>query len=127
MARTLVTDLTHFLTKEGAIAPMPGPARRLAEFLGKIVIDATTPPSEQFLGKRVKCTRRPGSKKWDRVHISDKCGPDPIYPLLRVVRDDLGYRARHLELERPRAKVVDDLSERALLRKQRIEIEHASL
>ena len=62
MARTLVTDLTHFLTKEGAIAPMPGPARRLAEFLGKIVIDATTPPSEQFLGKRVKCTRRPGRK-----------------------------------------------------------------
>ena len=62
MARTLVTDLSHFLTEAGAIAPMPGPARRLAEFLGRIVVDATTPPSAQLLGAPVKCTRRPGRK-----------------------------------------------------------------
>ena len=39
-ARTFVTDLTHFLTKEGAIAPMLVQARRLAEFLGDIVVAA---------------------------------------------------------------------------------------
>jgi len=41
---------------------MPGPARRLAEFLGNIVVDATTLPTEQNLGERVKCRRRPGRK-----------------------------------------------------------------
>jgi hypothetical protein len=60
--RTFVTDLTHFLTEEGAIAPMPGPARRLAEFLGNVVIDATTLRTEQDVGERVKCRRRPGRK-----------------------------------------------------------------
>jgi len=61
-ARTYVIDLTHFLTKEGAIAPMPGPARRLAEFLGSVVVDATTMLSEHELGNPVKCRRRPGRK-----------------------------------------------------------------
>ena len=61
-AGTYVTDLTHFLTKEGAIAPMPRPARRLAEFLGEVVVDATTVPSEEKLEERVKCRQRPGRK-----------------------------------------------------------------
>lgn len=62
MARTLVTDLRHFLTEEGAIAPTPGAATRLAEFLGRIVVDATSPPSAQCSGHPVRCTRRPGRK-----------------------------------------------------------------
>ena len=58
-ARTVVTDLTHFLTKEGAIAPMPVQARRLAEFLGDIVVAATMSNADPH---RVKCRRRPGRK-----------------------------------------------------------------
>jgi hypothetical protein len=58
-ARTFVTDLTHFLTKEGAIAPMPVQARRLAEFLGDVVAVATTPNADP---QRVKCWRRAGRK-----------------------------------------------------------------
>lgn len=38
-----ITDLTHFLDEKGAIAPMPAPARRLAEFLGQVVAAATAP------------------------------------------------------------------------------------
>jgi hypothetical protein len=38
-----ITDLTHFLDDNGAIAPMPAPARRLAEFLGRVVAAASAP------------------------------------------------------------------------------------
>ncbi len=38
-----ITDLTHFLDQKGAIAPMPAPARRLAEFLGRVVAAASAP------------------------------------------------------------------------------------
>ena len=48
-----ITDLTHFLDEKGAIGPKSGPARRFAEFLGRVVAaasmveaddDAPTPP-----------------------------------------------------------------------------------
>jgi hypothetical protein len=61
-ARTYITDLTHFLTKEGAIAPMTGAARRLAYFLGSVVVDATSLECEREQGKSLKCRRRPGRK-----------------------------------------------------------------
>lgn len=70
-AMTLVTDLTHFLTKEGAIAPMPEPATRLAEFLGSIVDDATTLPNEHNHWVRVKCRRRPGRKPCSGEIVTD--------------------------------------------------------
>ena len=38
-----ITDLTHFLDEKGAIAAMPAPARRLAEFLGRVVATASAP------------------------------------------------------------------------------------
>ena len=38
-----ITDLTHFRDDKGAIAPMPAPARRLAEFLGRVVAAASGP------------------------------------------------------------------------------------
>jgi len=54
MGNTWITDLTHFLTKDGAAATMPGPARRLVEFLGKIGVhaggdvDMVAPPLSAF-------------------------------------------------------------------------------
>ena len=54
-----VIDLRHFLAPSGAIAEMPAPARRLAEYFASIVVDATsnldTPPS-------VRCRRRPSRR-----------------------------------------------------------------
>lgn len=54
-----VVDLRHFLAPSGAIAELPGPARRLAEYFASIVVDATSnldePPS-------VRCRRRPGRR-----------------------------------------------------------------
>lgn len=41
MTKTYVTDITHFLDKNGELIEMPGPARKLASFL-VLLIDATT-------------------------------------------------------------------------------------
>lgn len=38
-----ITDLSHFLDEKGAIGPKSGPARRFAEFLGRVVAAASTP------------------------------------------------------------------------------------
>jgi len=60
--RTFVVDMTHWLTKDGAIAAMPTAARRLAEYMGMIVADATACPTEQNSEQRVECRCRPGRK-----------------------------------------------------------------
>ena len=75
MGDTWVTDLTHFLTKEGEIAPKSGPARKLAEYLTKIVVDATTYPWEEPKCPPVKCRRRPGRKSCAGV-IGTDIDPD---------------------------------------------------
>lgn len=61
-AKTFVVDMTHWLTETGAIAAMPRPARRIAEYMGLIVADATDFLSEQYCEQGVKCRCRPGRK-----------------------------------------------------------------
>ena len=60
--KTFVVDLTHWLTEDGAIAPMPRAAQRLAGYMGMIVADATGFLTEQFCEQGVKCRCRPGRK-----------------------------------------------------------------
>ena len=62
MADTWITNLTHFLDENGFIAPMPGPALRLAEYLTNIVADASTYDHEPTRHTVVHCRRRPGRK-----------------------------------------------------------------
>ena len=58
MANTWVTDITHFI-ENGALAPdLPGPARRLAEYLGSIIVAATTASGVKGR-QRPRCRRRP--------------------------------------------------------------------
>jgi hypothetical protein len=59
MGNIWVTDLTHFLTKDGDIGPKSGAARKLAEYLTRIVVDAMTEPWEEPRSTRVRCRRRP--------------------------------------------------------------------
>jgi hypothetical protein len=61
-AKTFVVDLTHWLTEDGAIASMPRPAQRLAEYMGMIVADATGFLSEHYEEEGVRCRCRPGRK-----------------------------------------------------------------
>ena len=63
MGDTWITDLTHFLTDDGEIGLKSGPARKLAEHLTKIVLEATT---ESWRGPdqtAVRCRRRPRRKR----------------------------------------------------------------
>lgn len=61
-AKTFVVDLTHWLTENGAIAPMPRSAQRLAEYMATIVADATAFLTDQYCEQGVKCRCRPGRK-----------------------------------------------------------------
>src|SRR5205807_1376838 len=52
-----ITDLTHFLDEKGAIAPKSGPARKLVEFLGRVVAVASAPTAaEDSLPRSVGAT-----------------------------------------------------------------------
>jgi hypothetical protein len=51
-----VVDLRHYLAPSGAIAEMPAPARRLAEYFASIVVDATSNLDDS---PSVRCRRRP--------------------------------------------------------------------
>ena len=52
-----VTDLSHFLDERGAIGPKAGPARRLAEFLGRVVAVASTPGDAQSDTTPCRCNK----------------------------------------------------------------------
>ncbi len=58
-----ITDLQHFLTKDGRIAPTKGPAKKLAEFLTLVVALATAPSSSESPASLVACMGEPGKKR----------------------------------------------------------------
>jgi hypothetical protein len=60
MGNTWIVDLRHYLTPAGAIAEMPAPARKLAEYFASIVLDATANLDKE---PTVRCRRRPGNKR----------------------------------------------------------------
>ena len=56
-----ITNLTHFLDAKGAIALKSGPARRLAEFLGRVVAAASAPSAVEAEGIGVcRCNKCKG-------------------------------------------------------------------
>jgi hypothetical protein len=67
MGDTWIIDLRHYLTQAGAIADLPRPAKVLAEYFARIVVDATTnlddPPT-------VHCRRRPGNRVCSGIVMS---------------------------------------------------------
>jgi hypothetical protein len=62
MPNLWITDLSHFLAVNGSIGPKAGPAKRLADYLTKIVVDATTVSPTFETPTVVRCRRRPGRK-----------------------------------------------------------------
>ena len=60
---TWVTDFTHFLDETGGFPPgIPGPARRLGEYLGSIVVAATAPHPRGSQKPQIQCRRRPARR-----------------------------------------------------------------
>jgi hypothetical protein len=58
----LITNLEHFLTPNGSIAPKEGPALRLADYLTKIVVAETAFCQTQSETMVIRCRRRPNRK-----------------------------------------------------------------
>ena len=53
-----ITDLTHFLDESGAIGPIKGPARAMAQFHVDVVADASDGASQAFPApKCFKCKK----------------------------------------------------------------------
>ena len=50
-----ITNAKHFLNDKGAIGPMRGPARKMAEFLGNVIIAATLPDPGPNGPQCIKC------------------------------------------------------------------------
>jgi hypothetical protein len=62
MSNTWMTNIQHFLDEDGNIAPIDGPARRIAEYFG-VIISCATSPGKDADTHPCKCRRRPGRKK----------------------------------------------------------------
>jgi hypothetical protein len=57
---TWITDLSHFVDDTGSLPrALPGPARRLAEYLTAIVVAATGAHHLSQATPRISCRRRP--------------------------------------------------------------------
>ena len=67
MGNTWIVDLRHYLTPAGAMAEMPSRARLLANYFGRIVVDATTNLDEE---PTVRCRRHPGHKRCAGIVMS---------------------------------------------------------
>jgi hypothetical protein len=55
-----ITDATHFLDEKGAIGPQHGPGRKMADFLGTVIVAATLQAAGQ---KPPVCFKCAGSVK----------------------------------------------------------------
>ena len=62
MGNTWITNLRHFLEEKGDLGDIPGPARKLAEYLCSIVKAATSYAFEISLPTGIRCRRRPKRK-----------------------------------------------------------------
>jgi len=71
MADTWVTDMNHFLDDDGLIAASSEPARRLAEHLARIIVDATTLDFSRERRTAPKCRRRPKRKPCQGIIETD--------------------------------------------------------
>jgi hypothetical protein len=58
MADTWVINMTHYLDDEGRVCEMPGPARALLDYMGSIVVLATT-EWDVNSGAVIRCRRKP--------------------------------------------------------------------
>jgi len=61
MGNSWVIDLRHFLNEDGALAEMPRPVSRLANYFGRIV-KAVTSRNKDVLTIGIRCRRRPGHR-----------------------------------------------------------------
>ncbi|MGB6866228.1 MAG: hypothetical protein WBE11_11100 [Candidatus Aminicenantaceae bacterium] len=63
MVKTLFTKVGHFLNEDGELpTDLPGPARKLAEFICSLVQSVTSHSFEALVPTGVRCRRRPKRK-----------------------------------------------------------------
>jgi len=91
LANTWITDITHFLDGHGGLPEeLPGPARNIANHLGRIVVAATVPRSPSGEPVQVRCRRRPGRRPCPGVidHVIEPGGEERIFWRCTVCGDN---------------------------------------
>ena len=98
-----ITDLTHFLDESGAIAPVKGPARAMAQFLVDVVAQASDATSGSLPAPRCfKCKK--GAVDAERAHddaivwVCPKCRTEGRISNWQGCLWDLRERPPHLLL-----------------------------
>jgi hypothetical protein len=93
MGDTWITDIRHFLGDDGSIHNLPGPAARMADYIGSIIEAVTSRnPGEIEFVTGIRCRRRPGHKRCHGEIVAFYDEDDPT-----VIRwfcpycDDNGY------------------------------------
>lgn len=78
MGHTWVTNMLHSLDEDGEFSVPPGPARRLAEYMGSIVEAVTSrPPDEEDWVIAIQCRRRPGHVRCIAPIVAGYAEKDP--------------------------------------------------
>jgi hypothetical protein len=62
MGDSWITDFSDFLDQDGSIGPESGPGRKMAEYLARIIVDATIPDFSARRPTAVRCRRRPNRR-----------------------------------------------------------------
>lgn len=62
MPNTWITDMRDFLDGAMGLPELPGPARRIADYFGAIVIAMSDLLPETMVRTHVRCRRRPGRR-----------------------------------------------------------------
>lgn len=62
MSNTWISDMRDFLDGALGLPDLPGPARRIADHFGAIVVAMSDLPPEKVVRTHVRCRRRPGRR-----------------------------------------------------------------
>lgn len=68
-----ITDAPHLLDDKGAIGPKRGPARKMADFLGSIIVAATLPTPGIQRPKCIECGNMVGATVGSSGEIHWQC------------------------------------------------------
>ena len=77
MGNTWVIDVRHYLDDDGQLAVKSGPARKLAEYVGEIILCVTAGPANEDGFIPLPCRRRPGRKPCTGIIVADYDKTDP--------------------------------------------------
>ena len=95
MGDTWISNVLHSLNEDGDLVSPPGPARRMAEYIGSIVQAVTEQDRHELEDETaIRCRRRPGHKRCEGriVAFLDEADPMTIQWFCPICNDNGAIR-----------------------------------